>query len=92
MLKELEHWDQWEENPVVVISDKPVNTIQTKIDEYRQQAFKSESTEERQLNFFEVIIFVILILLMRNRQKYIILYMCTIEYDTKDHHADKDFS
>ncbi|OAD53819.1 hypothetical protein WN48_08791 [Eufriesea mexicana] len=50
---ELEHWDQWEENPVVVISDKPVNTIQTKIEEYRQQAFKPESTEEQQLNFFE---------------------------------------
>lgn len=51
---ELEQWEQWEENPVVVIPDKPVNAIQAKIDQYRQQAAKtSELTEEPQRNFFE---------------------------------------
>ncbi|XP_029173631.1 receptor-binding cancer antigen expressed on SiSo cells [Nylanderia fulva] len=51
---ELEQWDKWEENPVVVIPDKPVNTVQAKIDEYRQQVVKPPEvpTEER-LNFFE---------------------------------------
>lgn len=57
LLKELEHWDQWEENPVVVVPDKPVNTVQAKIEQYRQQVSKlPESTEEQQPNFFEVII------------------------------------
>ncbi|XP_043250009.1 receptor-binding cancer antigen expressed on SiSo cells [Colletes gigas] len=51
---ESEQWDQWEENPVVVVPDRPVNTIQAKIDQYRQQASKSlELTEEQQPNFFE---------------------------------------
>ncbi|XP_033347324.1 receptor-binding cancer antigen expressed on SiSo cells-like [Bombus vosnesenskii] len=51
---ELEHWDQWEENPVVVVPDKPVNTVQAKIEQYRQQISKlPESTEEQQPNFFE---------------------------------------
>ncbi|XP_076162640.1 uncharacterized protein LOC143144272 [Ptiloglossa arizonensis] len=51
---ESEQWDQWEENPVVVVPDRPVNTIQAKIDQYRQQASKtSELTEEPQPNFFE---------------------------------------
>lgn len=51
---ELEQWDKWEENPVVVIPDKPVNTVQAKIDQYRQQANKPpETPTEEQLNFFE---------------------------------------
>ncbi|XP_031841659.1 uncharacterized protein LOC116430977 [Nomia melanderi] len=51
---ESEQWDQWEENPVVVVPDKPVNTIQAKIEQYRQQASQSpESTEEPHANFFE---------------------------------------
>jgi len=53
----LEQWDKWEENPVVVIPDKPVNTVQAKIEQYRQQVIKSpETPTEEQLNFFEVII------------------------------------
>ncbi|XP_017880136.1 receptor-binding cancer antigen expressed on SiSo cells [Ceratina calcarata] len=51
---ELEQWDQWEENPVVVVPDRPVNAVQAKIDQYRQQASKPpESPEEHQPNFFE---------------------------------------
>ncbi|KAG9433540.1 receptor-binding cancer antigen protein expressed on SiSo cells [Apis mellifera carnica] len=51
---ELEHWDQWEENPVVIVPDRPVDTIQAKIEQYRQQASKPpESTEEQQPDFFE---------------------------------------
>ncbi|XP_053971401.1 receptor-binding cancer antigen expressed on SiSo cells-like [Hylaeus anthracinus] len=51
---ESEQWDQWEENPVVVVPDRPVNTIQAKIEQYRQQASKSsEPTEEQLPNFFE---------------------------------------
>ncbi|XP_014487657.1 PREDICTED: receptor-binding cancer antigen expressed on SiSo cells-like [Dinoponera quadriceps] len=51
---ELEQWDKWEENPVVVIPDKPVNTIQAKIEQYRQQVNKPlETSTEEQLNFFE---------------------------------------
>lgn len=51
---ELEQWDKWEENPVVVIPDKPVNTIQAKIEQYRQQVIKPpDSPTEEQLNFFE---------------------------------------
>ncbi|KYM85184.1 PREDICTED: receptor-binding cancer antigen expressed on SiSo cells [Atta cephalotes] len=51
---ELEQWDKWEENPIVVIPDKPVNTIQAKIEQYRQQVIKPpESPTEEQLNFFE---------------------------------------
>lgn len=64
MLKESEQWDQWEENPIVVIPNKPVNAIQAKIDQYRQQASKPpEVTEEQQQNFFEVIISDVLITL-----------------------------
>lgn len=55
--QELEQWDKWEENPVVVIPDKPVNTIQAKIEQYRQQVNKApESPTEERLNFFEVIL------------------------------------
>lgn len=51
---ELEQWDQWEENPVVVVPDRPVNTVQAKIEQYRQQVSKSpDSAEEVQPNFFE---------------------------------------
>lgn len=51
---ELEQWDKWEENPVVVIPDKPVNMVQAKIEQYRQQVTKpSETLTEEQLNFFE---------------------------------------
>ncbi|XP_012228801.1 receptor-binding cancer antigen expressed on SiSo cells [Linepithema humile] len=51
---ELEQWDKWEENPVVVIPDKPVNPVQAKIEQYRQQVVKPpESPAEEQLNFFE---------------------------------------
>ncbi|TGZ52838.1 Uncharacterized protein DBV15_05206 [Temnothorax longispinosus] len=52
--KEMEQWDRWEENPVVVIPDKPVNTVQAKIEQYRQQVIKPpDSPTEEQLNFFE---------------------------------------
>lgn len=55
LFKEMEQWDKWEENPIVVIPDKPVNTIQAKIEQYRQQVIKSpETPTEEQLNFFEV--------------------------------------
>ncbi|XP_071577553.1 receptor-binding cancer antigen expressed on SiSo cells [Temnothorax nylanderi] len=51
---EMEQWDKWEENPVVVIPDKPVNTVQAKIEQYRQQVIKPpDSPTEEQLNFFE---------------------------------------
>ncbi|XP_024893825.1 receptor-binding cancer antigen expressed on SiSo cells [Temnothorax curvispinosus] len=51
---EMEQWDRWEENPVVVIPDKPVNTVQAKIEQYRQQVIKPpDSPTEEQLNFFE---------------------------------------
>lgn len=51
---ELEQWDKWEESPVVVIPDKPVNTVQAAIEQYRQQVSKPpESPTEEQLNFFE---------------------------------------
>ena len=51
---EIEQWDQWEDNPVVVVSDRPVNTIQAKIEQYRQQTTKPpEPTDEQQPNFFE---------------------------------------
>lgn len=52
---ELEQWEQWEENPVVVVPDRPANTIQAKIDQYRQQVTKppESPTEEMQPNFFE---------------------------------------
>ncbi|KAF7411821.1 hypothetical protein HZH66_000717 [Vespula vulgaris] len=52
---ELEKWDHWEENPVVVVPDKPVNTVQSKIEQYRQQVTKSTEppVEEQQPNFFE---------------------------------------
>lgn len=55
LFKEMEQWDKWEENPVVVIPDKPINTVQAKIEQYRQQVIKPpESPTEEQLNFFEV--------------------------------------
>lgn len=51
---ELEQWEQWEESPVVVVSDRPVNAVQAKIEQYRQQASKtSEPPPEEQQNFFE---------------------------------------
>lgn len=51
---ELEQWDKWEENPIVVIPDKPVNPVQAKIEQYRQQVVKPpESPTEERLNFFE---------------------------------------
>ncbi|XP_035731313.1 receptor-binding cancer antigen expressed on SiSo cells-like [Vespa mandarinia] len=52
---ELEKWDHWEENPVVVVPDKPVNMVQSKIEQYRQQVTKSTEPpmEEQQPNFFE---------------------------------------
>lgn len=52
---ELEQWDQWDENLVVTVPDKPVNTIQVKIEQYRQQVAKTPdaATEEPQPNFFE---------------------------------------
>lgn len=56
LFKELEQWDKWEENPVVVIPDKPVNTVQAKIEQYRQQVVKPEVPTEERLNFFEVIL------------------------------------
>jgi len=54
-------WDKWEENPVLVIPDKPVNMVQAKIEQYRQQVIKPpETPTEEQLNFFEVILRLIL--------------------------------
>ncbi|XP_015428474.1 PREDICTED: receptor-binding cancer antigen expressed on SiSo cells [Dufourea novaeangliae] len=51
---ESEQWDQWVENPVVVVPDRPVNTIQAKIEQYRQHVSKpDDSTEEVLPNFFE---------------------------------------
>ncbi|XP_034938360.1 receptor-binding cancer antigen expressed on SiSo cells [Chelonus insularis] len=52
---EQDNWEQWDENPVVVVSDKPsINSIQTKIELYRQQVAKpAESAQESQVNFFE---------------------------------------
>ncbi|XP_033230643.1 receptor-binding cancer antigen expressed on SiSo cells [Belonocnema kinseyi] len=52
---ELIQWEQWEENPVVVVPDKPINPIQEKIEQYRQQASRptDPSEEEQQPNFFE---------------------------------------
>ncbi|KAI4491029.1 hypothetical protein M0802_010532 [Mischocyttarus mexicanus] len=52
---ELEKWDHWEENPVVVVPDRPVNTVQSKIEQYRQQVTKSTEPpeEEQQPNFFQ---------------------------------------
>lgn len=52
---ELEKWDHWEENPVVVVPDRPVNVVQSKIEQYRQQVAKSTEPpdEEQQPNFFE---------------------------------------
>ncbi|XP_043498210.1 receptor-binding cancer antigen expressed on SiSo cells [Polistes fuscatus] len=52
---ELEKWDHWEENPVVVVPDRPVNTVQSKIEQYRQQVTKSTESpeEEQQPNFFQ---------------------------------------
>lgn len=42
---------------MVVVSDRPVNTIQAKIEQYRQQTTKPpEPTDEQQPNFFEVTI------------------------------------
>ena len=56
IFKELVQWEQWEENPVVVVPDKPINPIQEKIEQYRQQACKPQdpSEEEQQPDFFEV--------------------------------------
>ncbi|XP_051155899.1 receptor-binding cancer antigen expressed on SiSo cells isoform X1 [Leptopilina boulardi] len=52
--EELVQWEQWEENPVVIVSNKPINPIQEKIDQYRQQVFKPPSPEEElHPNFFE---------------------------------------
>lgn len=52
---ELEKWDRWEENPVVVVPDRPVNVVQSKIKQYRQQMIKSTEPpdDEQQPNFFE---------------------------------------
>lgn len=54
--QELEQWTQWEDNPVVVVPDKPENIIQAKIEQYRQQVAKPADAheEETQENFFEV--------------------------------------
>ncbi|XP_012251646.1 receptor-binding cancer antigen expressed on SiSo cells [Athalia rosae] len=52
---ELEQWAQWEENPVVVVPDKPENIVQAKIEQYRQQVAKPPEPhdEEVQPDFFE---------------------------------------
>lgn len=49
--QEQETWDQWGENPVVIVPD---DSVQSKIDQYRQQISKPpDSSEEPQINFFE---------------------------------------
>lgn len=55
-LQELEQWDKWEENPVVVIPDKPVNPVQAKIEQYRQQVVKPPESPTEEQYFFEVIL------------------------------------
>ncbi|KAG7202172.1 hypothetical protein KM043_015854 [Ampulex compressa] len=52
---ESEQWDQWEENPIVVVPDKPVNAVQAKIEQYRQQTSKQpeQPADEQLPNFFE---------------------------------------
>lgn len=53
--KEQENWEQWDENPVVVVSNKPCNSVQSKIEQYRQQIAKvPEQNEETQVDFFQV--------------------------------------
>lgn len=55
IFQETNQWDQWEESPVVVIPDKPVDPIQQKIEQYRQQIAKPpEAVEEEPQNYFEV--------------------------------------
>lgn len=94
LLKELEKWDHWEENPVVVVPDKPVNTVQSKIEQYRQQVTKSTETpvEEQQPNFFEVN----LILKKhcgkpeREKGKRWCTWPLIVGYDTKNYKANKN--
>ncbi|XP_046745258.1 receptor-binding cancer antigen expressed on SiSo cells [Diprion similis] len=52
---ELEQWTQWEDNPIVVVPDKPENIIQAKIEQYRQQVAKPPDppNDEVQPDFFE---------------------------------------
>ncbi|XP_008555323.1 receptor-binding cancer antigen expressed on SiSo cells [Microplitis demolitor] len=51
---EQENWEQWDENPVVVVSNKPCNSVQSKIEQYRQQIAKvPEQNEETQVDFFQ---------------------------------------
>lgn len=59
LFQELQQWEQWEENPVVVVADKPIDPIQAKIQQYRQQFAKppENQDEENQYNFFEVKLF-----------------------------------
>lgn len=77
----------------MVIPDKPVNAIQAKIDQYRQQAAKtSELTEEPQRNFFEVVISIQNIsyfLYFKHIADMDIGSVFILGHDTKDHHADK---
>lgn len=86
LFKELEQWDKWEENPVVVIPDKPVNTVQAKIEQYRQQVVKPPDvpTEER-LNFFEVILKLIPMYCHLNKVYTLSLNIIYIGHDSKNH-------
>lgn len=54
--QELEQWTQWEENPVVVVPDKPENIVQAKIEQYRQQVARPADGQEEEIqpDFFEV--------------------------------------
>lgn len=68
----LEDWDNWEDNPTVVVLDKQVNILQTNIDQFRHQPSMTETIPEiipetipettpetpteEQFNFFEVIL------------------------------------
>lgn len=52
-----ENWDQWDDNSIVVIpnNNKPVNIVQSKIEQYRQQIAKppNDAIDEPQVNYFE---------------------------------------
>ncbi|XP_032664326.1 receptor-binding cancer antigen expressed on SiSo cells [Odontomachus brunneus] len=44
--KTLEDWDNWEDNPTVVVLDKQVNILQTNIDQFRHQPNMTETIPE----------------------------------------------
>ncbi|KAF7991570.1 hypothetical protein HCN44_008941 [Aphidius gifuensis] len=52
---EQENWDQWDDNSIVVVpNNKPVNIVQSKIEQYRQQIARSPNdADEPQVNYFQ---------------------------------------